>query len=402
MFKRLALNTAVQTLGRALMVGVALLTTGILTRKLGVGGYGNFLLIGSLSVFFDTLADFGTTIIGVREASKEIDEAGRRKIWSNVAILRLQMALFSFGVAMLVTFLWPDFAEIRVEASLAWLMLLFTSVAGSLGIVWQTRLRMEKKVLAEVMFPSLFLVSLWLYRGEVSLLWVFGVYLLSRVLSLVYAWWLARGSIDFGKRDKKLIKKLLVMSWPMAVYLLIFSAYDRAVDSLMIRRLLGENEVAWYGLAYKIYAVLIQPAYFLVSGVFPTLSARKKTKQVFWLTAGLLLVTAVVVISVSWVLAPWMINILGGSGFEEAAVILRILVFALLFSYFGHLVGFTLISREGQKEMLGLSLLVLVFNFSANWIFIPMFGLKAAAWVTVSTEALSVLFMSWKLKKTRN
>ncbi len=399
MLKRLALNTAVQTLGRAIMVGVALLTTGVLTRKLGVLGYGNFLLIGSLGVFFDTLADFGTTIMGVREASKEESETGKRKVWSSVAVLRLQMALISFSLAVTVTFLWPDFATIRMEAILAWVMLLFTSVAGSLGIVWQTRLRMEKKVVAEVMFPGLFLVALWLHQGEISLLWVFGIYLLARIISLGYAWYVARGSISFKERDKELIKKILRLSWPMGVYLLIFSAYDRAADSLMIRRMLGENEVAWYGLAYKIYAVLVQPAYFLVSGVFPTLSAKKETKKVFELTASLLLIAVGLVISVSWILAPWIIKVLAGEGYEMTAVVLRILVFALLFSYLGHLVGFTLIAKEGQKEMSKLSLLVLVFNLVANLIFIPVFGLKGAAGVTVATEALSLCFMSWKLRQ---
>ena len=402
MFKRLALNTAVQTLGRAIMVGVSLLTTGILTRKLGVTGYGNFLLIGSLGVFFDTLADFGTTIMGVREASKEESEVGKKKVWSNTAILRLQMAAISFSLAVIITFIWPDFKEIRMEAILAWVMLLFTSIAGSFSIIWQTRLRMEKKVVAEVIFPSLFLVTLWLHQGEISLLWVFGIYLLARIISLGYAWYVARGSISFREKDKELIKKILRLSWPMGVYLLIFSAYDRAADSLMIRRMLGENEVAWYGLAYKIYAVLVQPAYFLVSGVFPTLSAKKETKKVFGLTAVLLLIAAGLVISISWVLAPWMIKVLAGEGYERAVEVLRILVFALLFSYLGHLVGFTLIAKEGQKEMSKLSLLVLVFNLVANLIFIPMFGLKGAAGVTVATEALSLCFMGWKLRQKTN
>ena len=48
-----------------------------------------------------------------------------------------------------------------------------------------------------------------------------------------------------------------------------------------------------------------------------------------------------------------------------------------------------------------LSLLVLVFNLIANLIFIPIFGLKGAAGVTVATEALSLCFMSWKLRQKR-
>ena len=143
------------------------------------------------------------------------------------------------------------------------------NLAGSLGIVWQTKIRMEIKVLVEVMFPTIFLLCLWFYGGNISLKWVFGTYLLARIITLAWGWWLGRGTIDLRLIDKKIISKLLKISWPMGLYLLIFSAYDRAVDSLMIQRFLGTSEVAWYGLAYKIYGVLIQPAYFLVNGIFP-------------------------------------------------------------------------------------------------------------------------------------
>jgi len=64
MLKRLMVNTGVQILGKAITVSTTLLTTGILTRKLGIDAYGNFLLITSILVFFDSLADFGTTTIG--------------------------------------------------------------------------------------------------------------------------------------------------------------------------------------------------------------------------------------------------------------------------------------------------------------------------------------------------
>src|SRR5665811_1604318 len=108
MFKRLAVNTGVQILGKALMELVSLVTTGILTRRLGIRVYGQYIFITSILIFFDTLADFGTSIMGVREASKE-DEKGRIRIWSNVAILRLIMASLSLALGILFIFFWPDF-----------------------------------------------------------------------------------------------------------------------------------------------------------------------------------------------------------------------------------------------------------------------------------------------------
>ena len=406
MFKRLAVNTGVQILGKALMVLVSLVTTGILTRRLGIRVYGQYIFITSILIFFDTLADFGTSIMGVREASKE-DEKGRIRIWSNVAILRLIMAGVSLALGILFIYFWPDFREIRVEAILAWSMILFTSLAGSLGVVWQTRIRMEIKVLVEVMFPAIFLLCLWFFGGNISLKWVFGTYLVARLITLAWGWWLGRGTIKFRLVDKKLISKLVKLSWPMGVYLLIFSAYDRAVDSLMIQRFLGISEVAWYGLAYKIYGVLIQPAFFLVNGIFPILSNPSplgkgdflKRKNIFWVSARILLLASIGIIIGVWLLAPTMVYLLAGSEFEASVGVLRVLIVALLFAYMGHLVGFTLISKEGQKDMLGLGLFVLIFNLTGNLIAIPRFGIMGAAGVTVFTEMLSLGLMSWRLKK---
>lgn len=412
MLKRLAVNTGVQILGKVLSVIVSLITTGILTRKLGVAVYGQYILIVSMSIFFDALADFGTSIIGVREASKVESEGERVKIWSNVAILRLVLAVFSLVLGLGLIFSWPDLREVRTEAVLAWVMLVFTSLAGSLGVVWQTRIRMEAKVLVEVMFPTIFLLCLWWFSGEINLIWVFGTYLIARIITLGWGWWIGRGTINFKLLDTKMVKRLLIMSWPMGVYLLIFSAYDRAIDAMMVRRFLGAGEVAWYGLAYKIYGVLIQPAYFLVSGIFPILSknlkpvspspeegGQKNINSIFWISAAILLVSGITLMLGVWIFAPIMVHMLAGSQFEASVGVLRILMVALVFAYLGHLVGFTLISKEGQKEMLGMGAIILAFNFLGNLVAIPRFGITGAAGITVLTEVLSLMLMSSRLRK---
>lgn len=401
MFKRLAVNTGVQILGKAIMVLVSLITTGILTRRLGIEVYGQYIFITSILVFFDSLADFGTSIMGVREASRKEGEE-QVKVWTNTLISRLIMAGLSLALGIIFIFSWNDFREIRIEAILAWVMILFTSLAGSLGVVWQTRIRMEIKVLIEVMFPTIFLLCLWIYGGNISLRWIFGTYLFARIITLAWGWWLGRGTIKFKLVDKKLISKILKISWPMGVYLLIFSAYDRAVDSLMIQRYLGAREVAWYGLAYKIYGVLIQPAYFLVNGIFPILSKKQiqsTSNNIFKTSAIILFLSSVLVIIGVWLMAPVMVSILAGSEFGASVGVLRILIVALLFAYMGHLVGFTLISKEGQKEMLGVGLIILIFNLIGNLVVIPRHGIMGAAMVTVLTEMLSLGLMTLRLKR---
>lgn len=394
--RRTIANTLVQILGKMMTVAVSLITTGILTRKLGLDSYGGLVLISSMFVFLDSLADFGTKTIGVREVAREKD--GR--MWRELMVFRLMLAGISYVVGLVVVWGWSGFEGMRWEATVSMLMIFLTSVAGLGEMVWQNQLKMQMKVAVDMIYPLLFLLAL-LTRSKVTLMWVMTTYLLAKIVSIGLELRLVkelRESFE-GKVEAKAIRKWWTMTWPMGVFLLVFATYDRLVDSMMIRHYLGVAEVAWYGLAYKIYAVLVQPAYFLVNSVFPQLSSRiGNRRKVFYQSMGLLLLGGGVVVWGTQIMAGWVVVKLGGSEFYPAAEVLRILSWGCLFSYLGHLVGFSLVSQGGQKELLKLSLVTLVFNLTLNWWLIPRWGVNGAAYVTVATEALGMGLMGWFLK----
>jgi O-antigen/teichoic acid export membrane protein len=191
--------------------------------------------------------------------------------------------------------------------------------------------------------------------------------------------------------------------WPMGVYLLVFTAYDRAVDSMMISHFLSMNEVAWYGLSYKIYGNLVQPAYFFVASIFPLLSSPIPGKRKLFFSSLSLIIIGLAITAplLSW-LAPWIINVLGGIEFGPAIAVLRILIFAMIFAYLNHLLGFTLIARGSQKSILFVGTVVLVVNIIGNWLVIPRWGINGAAGVTVLTEALSMILLGGQLLRQRD
>jgi len=292
-------------------------------------------------------------------------------------------------------------ATMKLAAILSLSMIWLTSTAGSLEILFQARMRLGNKVIMDVLFPLLFLMILGLVRDRVELVGVMIIYLVARTVSLGYGLVAAKIKNFKWSLDKTRIKQLIRESWPMGVYIIIFTAYDRAVDSLMISRLLGVKEVAWYGLAYKVYINLLQPAYFFVNSVFPLLSVKTGSKRILFNRSFLVLIAGVaIVIPTIYGLAPWIVSVLAGSGFEPAAGVLRTLVWAVLFSYLGHLFGFTLISRNGQKKMLPIGITILIFNILMNWWLIPKMGVTGAAWVTVMTEALGCGLMGFYLLKS--
>ena len=396
--KKSLVNTGVQILGKMGMVGISLLTTGVLTRKLGLGNYGNFILISSLFVFLDSLADFGTKTIGVREISKENGEKAIEHIFN----LRAAMTLVSFAIGLIMIWTWKGVVEIRLEATVALLMIFLTSIGGFWEMIFQSKLRMDLKVIMDLSFPVTFLIWLWWWKGEISLLMVMSVYLVARLISLGIGYYLVTGlstikikKIDFGE-----IKQMWKLTWPMGVFLMMFATYDRAIDSLLIQNFLGAKQVAWYGLAYKMYGALLQPAYFYVNSIFPIMGAKETNKKKLFVESAILMTAMSVLLVIGvYFAAPLMVGILGGESFGPSIGVLRILIVAALFSYMGHLVGFTLISEGGQKEMLKLGAIALVVNLILNVLLIPRFGILAAAWVTVVTEMIDCAMMAWYLKK---
>ncbi|MFA7675989.1 MAG: oligosaccharide flippase family protein [Candidatus Shapirobacteria bacterium] len=402
MLKKSIFNTWVQIVAKAITILISLVTTGLLTRKLGASVYGSYTLVISVFLLLDSISDFGTKVIGVREASKQESET-RNRLFMQVAWTRLLTTLFAFILGIVLIFTWNGFALIKSEAVVALMMIWFTSVAGSLEIIFQTEMRMGLKVIMDVLFPLIFLIVLLGWGGPISLMWVFGVYLAARILSLSIGWKLLKrvlASFKLRVLDKEFIFKFLKESWPMGVYMLVFTGYDRAIDSLMIDKFVGIKEVAFYGLAYKIYSNMIQPAYYFVNSIFPLLSGKSENKRsLFKWSILIVLGTLLLLIPLAYLFAPLMINVLTGSGFEMSIKVLRILLVALFFAYLSHLFGFTLIAKGGQKQILVLGLITLVFNFTGNLFMIPRFGIVGAAWVTGFSEALACGLMVFFLKR---
>lgn len=404
MLKKPIANTIAQIIGKVVTVLISLVTTGILTRKLGVGVYGSFTLVSSVFIMLDSLADFGTKIIGVKEASLK-DETDKNNVFIQVTWLRLLITTIAFLIGLILIFNWSGFALIKLESVVALSMIWFTSLAGSLEMIFQTKMRMGLKVLVDIIFPLIFVVVLFFWNGPITLLFVFSLYLLARILSLIVGFGMVKkicGRMQYALTsiDWKFLISFLKEAWPMGVYLIVFTGYDRAVDAMLIQKFIGIREVAFYGLSYKIYSSLVQPAYFFINSVFPIMALKSTAKRkLFKMSALLMGGGLLILIPIVYFMSPFIINVLAGAGFEPSIQVLRILLIALFFSYIGHLVGFTLIANGGQKEILKFGIVSLIFNISANLWVIPRFGIVGAALVTGATEALNCGLMVLALKK---
>jgi O-antigen/teichoic acid export membrane protein len=75
--------------------------------------------------------------------------------------------------------------------------------------------------------------------------------------------------------NKEKLGRIMLEAFPLGIYLLVYSVYDRGIDSFIVKSIAGSRAVGVYGLAYKVHGNLILGAAFLMNSLFPLLSSHK-------------------------------------------------------------------------------------------------------------------------------
>ena len=258
--QKVAFNTFVQIVSKAITVVFGLLTMILLTGYLGREGYGDYMYVITLAIIFGSFADWGTATIGVREASKTKEKQGQ--ILANIFLVRLALT-FTAAVLMALAALFIPLQTaspiiLRRAIMLGALILILFAIKASFGVVFQTKLVMQNLAVADIAASVLiFLISWFFIRRQLGLLPLVGAVVLASAIAVIIAGFLARRTIKFDFRlDKIFIKKLIEESLPMGAILLMFTI-DNKIDAVMLGSIKGSGSVGIYAIVYRIYDVLI-------------------------------------------------------------------------------------------------------------------------------------------------
>lgn len=408
LFPTVAKNTLAQILGRAVFVLMTISLTSVLTRVLGVEVYGDYTFIITLVLFFVSMADWGTNLIAVREVVKESHD--ENKVFGNVLLFRLGAALVSFLFLNLLTLVIPSLKVLALPIQIASFLLVSISLKTSCHVVFQTKLKFNYQALTDVLVSALFLfillVALTRQNIVLTLPLVIFLFVLANGFGSLLALSLAGQLAKFDFRlDRQLLSRILKEALPTGALLLVFAIYNR-LDIFLLKFFQGAESVGIYGLAYKVHDNLVLGSAYLAAALFPLLSKiahnpqeRAQLKLIYQKIFGLLTFAAVFLLVLVLVLAPVIISIIGGSGFTESSLVLRILVFATALAYLNHLTGYTLIALGKQRVSLIVAIVALIWNLTLNLLFIPRYSYLAASVLTISTELLVLFLTSLYLAK---
>lgn len=388
------------TVALALSTGMERLFTFGLTvyiaRALGADAVGQFSIVWSLLMIFQTVSCLGQDQIMVREVARSRSEAGM--FLTNGSVIALGGGVLG-TLTMLVTaqVLGYD-AKVLSYTYVAGLSL----IPGSLAMVGEAVIQgLEQMQYVTLGRTASGLVKLGLtipllYFG-VGLWSVFLVIALANlVLYLLYLWVLRRSMRLQGFRLNRQLAWYIVRMAGTFVVISLFGVVFKQVDILMLGKLRDTATVGIYSTAYRLVRVGMQFMPALMIALFPVMSevyvrtpdqlgsiARRVIKLLLTLFIPLAVVTTV--------LADRIILLLYGPGYEGSVLVLRMLVWMLVLFAVNAVLFRTMLASDNERVTMRIAGINMVSSVVLNLLLIPRWGAYGVAIASLCTALIAVL-----------
>ncbi|MEK7452795.1 MAG: flippase [Patescibacteria group bacterium] len=396
--QQVAKNTIISFLGKIISSLIGLISIAFIARELGPDGFGSYNTAIAFLYIFSVFADFGLYQILTREISK--DDVAEHRIVSYIFTTRVLLLFFFYTISFIVVYFIPVYPnQIKLGIMTASLGFVFLSLSQVLMGIFQKYLKTLLPAIADISARIIQLVLVvYLYQRESSFLDFLLIFVIGAFVNFIFVYIFTKRYVSFSFLFNRLaIYNILRESWPLAVSSILVLIYFKG-DTLIISFLKDAKDVGIYNIAYKVIEnIIFFPAMF-VGLVMPLLSNyfilnTDNFKKVFQKAFDFLNIISIPIICGAFYLAPEIINIIGGSGFEESVLTLRVLIFSIFFIFLGALFGSTIIAINKQKQVMFAYGISAIFNISANIYFINKYSYIGASFVNVITEFLATILM---------
>ena len=404
MVKKVLYNTGSQIIGKGFTATTSLIVTILIGRSLGPAGYGEFTKIFVYVGYFYTFVDFGLNSIYVKVANVKSQIGLLRSLAGLRLLLALLFAITAISISLLLPYdevLKTGFSPLVKTGIIIGSLTIFTqALFTTANAYFQKNLRYDLSTIAAIFGALIILVTASAVTLiNASILGYVYAYVFGGVVLAVCAYLLIykkTRKIILPRLDCSFSSRLLFTSWPIGLALILNLIYFR-VDILILANTRSTTEVGLYGLAYQFFESSLAIPIFFVNAIYPILTAiykeniRNFYKQVrFWF---LFLVLTSLGLMVFLYLVSFLIPVIYDSRFLESQIPLRILALGMPAFFISALLWHLLIIQNKQKFLVLVYATGAIFNLITNLIFIPKYGMIAAAIITVVSEGLILILL---------
>ncbi len=377
--------------------GLSFAATAYLARILTAEGYGILGFAQAVLVYFQLLINEGFDTFGAREIARRPEET--RRYVDNILTIRTILSFASYGLLAVFALAIPK--PPVVKAAILILGAKLFDLTINLKWVFQGREKMEW-IAASRVLPLLFYVGtvfMLVHSPQnilrVPMLQVATAFAGSLGLLLLYVMSTGRVRPRF---ELRFWREIFRQSLPMAATYLLIQVYVN-FDMIFLGFMRDEETVGYYNAAYKMINMINLFGIYYFTSLFPNISrlygeSREKLRALLETSMRHVTIFAVPLAVGGTILAAPLIGLTYGSGFMPAALPFSLLVWNISVIWISLHYGNALMGCDRQGKYMRAVAIGAVSNIVLNFIFIPRYGMAAAALTTIFSE-LAVLALTY-------
>jgi O-antigen/teichoic acid export membrane protein len=395
----IARNTSYFTLALVIQKIISLVYFTIYARVLGPADLGQYYFAISITSIFSIFIDFGLGNVITREVAKQPTKAS--SLLGSVLSIKLIFSAITILGLLIWTQAWHYEPLTRDLIYISALVMIFDNFTNTCYSILRGFHNLKFESIASVAFQSIVLVfSLVVIGLGLDIRWLMMSLVTASIFNLGYSALVVRKKLQLRLSltwDKVLIKQILLIALPFAVYA-IFQRFYTFFDSVLLFKFSGAEAVGLYQIPFKIIvAIQFLPMAFTAS-LYPALSAywqhnREQLGVTFERAITYSLILGIPIMIGTIALADQIV-LLFKEGFSSAAWPLQVSMMAVPFMFLSFPIGSLLNACDRQKRNTINIIIIAIASALLNIYLIPRFGVIGAC-VTNLITSIGLIILGW-------
>jgi O-antigen/teichoic acid export membrane protein len=386
---RMAESAVLLAARRVLLTAASALAAAVVARLLGPARYGPFVSALTLYTFASAIVDFGFSLYLSREMARQ-EQLRPRLLAATIQVQVAWSAVTTLAMVVLAVAIGGSRGTVLLVIAPAVLV----SGLGAFRQIFYVTYRIGE--LTRIDVPVNLAQSAAMVAVAVLGLGVAAVAATFTLGTIVNTLWVAARGVRLippARADRQMRRDLIGSSAGMGMSSLMATVYF-GLDVVVLGWLVGPAALGQYGAGVKILSLLVSVPGLVMSAVLPGLSVEADEPSAFGALAArvwhwLLVAGLPAVVGVAVFAGP-VVSVVFGPAYRGAVVPLRVLSLAAGLALASNLTGILMMSRRLVRPQLTQNTVAIVLNFAGNLALVPRYGIVAAAWLTVLSEAVVV------------
>ena len=391
--------------GRVIQMILSLFVSIISARYLGPSNYGLISYGLAYASLFTSLCTLGINSVIIKNFYDKPEEQGLT-IGTSIVLRFLSGVLSSISIFAISLVL--DYGETTtiIVVCLCSVSLVFQAL-DSFSFWFQSQYNSKKTAVATLiafLVASSYKIILLIFN--MSVIWFAAAnaldYLVLGILLFVFFKTCKGPALSFSWRKGK---ELLKTSYHYILSGAMVAVYGQT-DKLMLKQMLNESSVGYYGVAVSVCGVWTFVLTAIIDSIYPTILRLKEVDNEEYIRKNKQLYCIVFYISVFvsvcfLLLGQFVIRLLYGNEFLPASRVLMVISWYTAFSYLGVARNAWMVCEGKQKYLKWMYLLAAIINIGLNLLFIPFLHEVGAALASLITQVFTSIILPLIWKETR-